>query len=130
MHSGDPVTRRCINCETLVSTQAFHKKDILTTFLVGESVLGWPKAHAALKQVLPMHDAVSSTRAVKAPTLMPSAPPHVVIHSCSASCSCALQFIGGSPATCCMACACCCIDNADCGYAGCTSRCRILQQGV
>ena len=50
---GDPVTRRCINCETLVSNQAFHRKDILTTFLVGESVLGWPKAHAALKKVLP-----------------------------------------------------------------------------
>ncbi|CAL5229982.1 g13414 [Coccomyxa viridis] len=49
--TGDPVTRRCINCETLVSTQAFHRKDILTTFLVGESVLGWPKAHAALKKV-------------------------------------------------------------------------------
>ncbi len=47
------MTRRCINCETLVSTQAFHRKDALTTFLVGESVLGWPKAHAALKKVLP-----------------------------------------------------------------------------
>ena len=51
VHSGDPVTRRCISCETLVSTQAFHRKDALTTFLVGESVLGWPKAHAALKKV-------------------------------------------------------------------------------
>jgi len=42
--TGDPVTRRCLSCEALVSTQAFHKKDTLTTFLVGESVLDWPKA--------------------------------------------------------------------------------------
>ena len=56
MHPGDPVTRRCLSCETLVSTQAFHQKDKLTTFLVGESVLGWPKAHAALKKVLPSHE--------------------------------------------------------------------------
>ena len=52
MHAGDPVTRRCYSCESLVSSHAFHRKDMLTTFLVGESVLGWPKAHAALKKVI------------------------------------------------------------------------------
>ena len=61
MHPGDPVTRRCISCEALVSTQAFHRKDTLTTFLVGESVLSWPKAHAALKKVFSSHDAMTNS---------------------------------------------------------------------
>ena len=69
MHSGDPVTRRCISCETLVSTQAFHRKDALTTFLVGESVLGWPKAHAALKKVLPSNDALTNTKVLQSSSL-------------------------------------------------------------
>lgn len=67
---GEPVTRRCINCEALVSTQAFHRKDILTTFLVGESVLGWPKAHAALQKVLPWPDAVTSAHATCSCTIL------------------------------------------------------------
>ena len=49
-HAGDPVTRRCHSCDTLVSSQAFHRKDAFTSFVVGESVLGWPKAYAALKE--------------------------------------------------------------------------------
>ncbi|BDA44896.1 hypothetical protein COCOBI_06-3740 [Coccomyxa sp. Obi] len=40
---------RCPCCEAFVSEAAFHKKDLLTTFFVGEGVLGWPKAHKALK---------------------------------------------------------------------------------
>ena len=42
---------RCPCCEAFVSEAAFHKKDLLTTFFVGEGVLGWPKAHRALKLV-------------------------------------------------------------------------------
>lgn len=34
-----------------MSEAAFHKKDLLTTFIVGEGVLGWSKAHKALKMV-------------------------------------------------------------------------------
>ena len=49
-HAGNPVTRRCHSCDTLVSSQAFHRKDAFTSFVVGESVLGWPKAYAALKE--------------------------------------------------------------------------------
>ena len=42
---------RCPCCEAFVSEAAFHSKDSLTTFLVGEGVLGWPKAHKAFKMV-------------------------------------------------------------------------------
>ena len=69
---GEPVTRRCVNCEALVSTQAFHRKDTLTTFLVGESVLGWPKAHAALKKVPPCPDAVTGVYATPSCTMAAS----------------------------------------------------------
>ena len=54
-HAGGPVTRRCHSCDTLVSSQAFHRKETFTSFVVGESVLGWPKAHAALKEARAFH---------------------------------------------------------------------------
>lgn len=50
-HPGEQVSMRCPCCEAFVSNAAFHNKDLLTTFLVGEGVLGWPKAHKALKMV-------------------------------------------------------------------------------
>ena len=61
-HAGDPVTRRCHSCGTLVSSQAFHRKDAFTSFVVGESVLGWPKAYAALKEACALHPVQSMTR--------------------------------------------------------------------
>ncbi|KAK9908128.1 hypothetical protein WJX75_002978 [Coccomyxa subellipsoidea] len=47
--TGEQVSMLCPCCEAFVSNAAFHNKDLLTTFLVGEGVLGWPKAHKALK---------------------------------------------------------------------------------
>ena len=47
---GQVVRYRCPCCEAYVSAGAWHVKDRLTTFLVGESVLGWPKAARALMQ--------------------------------------------------------------------------------
>ena len=61
-HAGEPVTRRCHSCDTLVSSQAFHRKDAFTSFVVGESVLGWPKAYAALKEACTLHSVQSMTR--------------------------------------------------------------------
>jgi len=49
--TGEKVAMRCPCCEAFVSEAAFHKKDLLTTFIVGEGVLGWSKAHKALKMV-------------------------------------------------------------------------------
>ena len=60
--AGDPVTRRCHSCDTLVSSQAFHRTDTFTTFVVGESVLGWPKAYAALKEACTFQPVQSMTR--------------------------------------------------------------------
>lgn len=46
---------RCPCCEALVSEVAFHKRDLLATFLFGDSVLGWDKVHKALKLVQPFN---------------------------------------------------------------------------
>ena len=56
---GQVVGYRCPCCETCVGAGAWHSKDRLTTFLVGESVLGWPKAARALKDVCNQHQVMA-----------------------------------------------------------------------
>ena len=45
--SGRNPEKRCPSCAVLVHTSAFHIQEKLTSFYVGESVLGWDKANEA-----------------------------------------------------------------------------------
>ena len=46
-HIGKRPSKRCPSCGCLVHASAFHIQEKLTTFYVGESVLGWDKANFA-----------------------------------------------------------------------------------
>ena len=52
---------RCPVCDANVHETAFHTQDKLTTFVVGESVLDWPKAYKAIEQVQALCTCAAST---------------------------------------------------------------------
>ena len=52
---GRKPERRCPSCGCLVHASAFHVQEKLTTFYVGESVLGWDKANKAGNMVHVFH---------------------------------------------------------------------------
>jgi len=51
--AGKRPDERCPSCGCLVHATAFHSQERLTTFYVGESVLGWDKANHAGNMVRP-----------------------------------------------------------------------------
>ena len=53
VYAGKRPSKRCPSCGCLVHADAFHEQEGLTTFYVGESVLGWDKANHAGNMVSP-----------------------------------------------------------------------------